>query len=510
MSARTADQAQQARVARPERARNSSLTARALNAVGWSYFTGSIFLLAQVGYTALTARRVGPSAFGGYALALTIVGLAGLFGSAGLGSAVMRAPELDDRGARTALTLAAASGFLITLVLVALSVPVQHWFRTPGTAQAIQILAAQPGMLAVAGVSYGLLRRAQRYRAASLIDLASSLAGFAIGAVATGLGMGAAGLSLGQAVRGLVAMIVALLCARISMRPSYDSTQARDFMSFSVQVTGQNLGHAGIAYLPLWSVARLAGGAATGLFSRAYQIVALPANQFAAALMVALYPLYREANTGKDRVRRALTEGLVLTSGACAIVFGAFAALVQPMTIVLLGPNWHAAAALAPLLCAFAAVSTLYAVLASAAEAMRWMRLIWVTQLVYLAAMVALLIVASGHLLATAIAMVAATVVSHVFMLAWASKQRELHVWEVVRAYLAHTALGVIIAIVPPLISGITVGGEPIPALCVRMAVLAPLGFALWLLRYRVPGLRLGLTRWRMIRSQYAGRHTDQ
>ena len=51
-----------------------SLSARALNAVGWSYFAGFIFLVSQVGYTAITARLVSPLAYGGYALALTMVG----------------------------------------------------------------------------------------------------------------------------------------------------------------------------------------------------------------------------------------------------------------------------------------------------------------------------------------------------------------------------------------------------------------------------------------------------
>jgi lipopolysaccharide exporter len=86
-----------------------SLSARALHAVGWSYVAGFIFLVAQVGYTAITARLVSPLAYGGYALALTIVGLAGLVGMVGLGDSVMRVPELTDRGARTALTLAVGS-----------------------------------------------------------------------------------------------------------------------------------------------------------------------------------------------------------------------------------------------------------------------------------------------------------------------------------------------------------------------------------------------------------------
>jgi lipopolysaccharide exporter len=483
-----------------------SLTVRAFNAVGWSYVTGFVFLLAQVGYTALTARLVGPSAFGGYALALAVVQLAGLFGAGGLASAVMRAPELTDRSARTALTLAAGSGLLLSLAVASLSAAIQGWLHTPGTAQALRLLAMQPPMLAVAGVTYGLLRRGQRYRAASLIDLVSCLAGFAIGAVATSSGMGAAGLSLGQVARGAVAMIVGLAAARVSLWPAFDRAQARDFSQFSAQVTGQNLGHYTIATLPLWSVARLAGGAATGLFSRAYLLIALPADQFATGLTRALYPLYREISDSKERIRRSLTDALVLTSGACAIIFGTFAVLAQPAALLLLGTRWHAAAAVTPLLCAFAAVNTLYSVLASAAEAMRWMRLIWVTQLVFLLAMGMSLTVAHGHLAATAVAMVVATVVAHLFMLAWASLRGMLYTQEIIRAYGAHIALGLIVAVLPPLVSKLAVGQQTVPGVGMRVAILAVVGIALWVLRNRVPGLRVGMTRLRDIRPSHAPR----
>ena len=161
-----------------------------------------------------------PAAYGGYALALTIVGLAGLVGMVGLGDSVMRVPELTDRGARTALTLALGSGVLLSVALIALSGPIEYVLRTPGTGQMLRILAVQPPMIAAAGVSYGLLRRGQRYQAASLIDLTSSLIGFAVGAAATISGMGAAGLALGQVANGAVAMLVGLVWARVSLRPA--------------------------------------------------------------------------------------------------------------------------------------------------------------------------------------------------------------------------------------------------------------------------------------------------
>jgi O-antigen/teichoic acid export membrane protein len=507
MDASASKQDRRVRAFQPGPVRARSLTARALNAVGWSYVAGFVFLLSQVAYTAFTARLVGPAAYGGYALALTIVALAGLVGVVGLADSVMRAHELTERGARTALTLAVGSGLVLSVVLIALSAPIGHWFGAPGTARVLRLLALQPPMLAAAGVSYGLLRRGQRYKAASLIDLTSSLVGFAVGAAAVASGMGAPGLALGQVARGAVAMLVGLFWARVSLRPAWDRAMAREFSAFSGQVAGQNLGHYAIGSLPLWSVARLAGGAATGLFSRASQLIAFPADQFTNGLMRAAYPLYREVSSNNERTRRALTDALVLTSAACAVAFGVFAVFVQPAALLLLGARWYAAAEITPLLCAFAAVTTLYSVLASAAEALRWMRMIWITQLIFLVVMGALLFVASGQLVATVIAMIIANIVAHVFMLAWTSLRGLVHIGETIKAYLVHSVLGLVIAVVPPLVSSLVVGEVLVPSLCLRVGILAVIGLALWAVRDRVPGFRLGIARLRVIRSQRAPKH---
>jgi O-antigen/teichoic acid export membrane protein len=234
--------------------------------------------------------------------------------------------------------------------------------------------------------------------------------------------------------------------------------------------------------------------------------VALPADQFCFGLMRAAYPLYREVSGSRDRTRRALTEALVVTSGASAVVFGTFAVFVQPAALILLGARWHAAAAIAPMLCAFAAVNTLYSVLASAAEAMRWMRMIWTTQAAFLAAMALALFLASGELEATAAAMVVATAIAHLFMLLWVSRDGLLRTAEVLRAYAVHTVVFVVVAVIPPLVSQ-AAGHSLIATLAVRTAVLVVLALLLWLLRRRIPGLRLGLVRLNDLRSQRLSRH---
>ncbi len=67
MDAPARKRARRALALQPPPVRVRSLTARAFDAVGWSYFAGFIFLVSQVGYTAITARLVSPAAYGGYA-----------------------------------------------------------------------------------------------------------------------------------------------------------------------------------------------------------------------------------------------------------------------------------------------------------------------------------------------------------------------------------------------------------------------------------------------------------
>ena len=106
--------------------------------------------------------------------------------------------------------------------------------------------------------------------------------------------------------------------------------------------------------------------------------------------------------------------------------------------------------------------------------------------------------------------MVTAAMLSHLFMVGWVSLRGFLHVIQVLTAYSVHAALGVAMAILPPLISQLTVGQAPIPALCLRTGILALMGLVLWAMRRWVPGLRLGIARLRSIRPSYTARHRAQ
>ena len=134
------------------------------------------------------------------------------------------------------------------------------------------------------------------------------------------------------------------------------------------------------------------------------------------------------------------------------------------------------------------------------------MRMIWTTQLLFLVAMGVSLFVASGRLKATAAAMVIATAISHVFMLLWVSRDGLLRTAEVLRAYSVHIALRRYRRASTACLPG---GSQPLadPRSAVRAAVLIVLALAVWALRDRIPGLRLGLVRLQSLRAAHPPHH---
>jgi hypothetical protein len=62
--------------------------------------------------------------------------------------------------------------------------------------------------------------------------------------------------------------------------------------------------------------------------------------------------------------------------------------------------------------------------------------------------------------------------------------------------------LFIIVAVIPPLVSKTVTDQSLMVTLAVRTAVLVALAFPVWLLRRRIPGLRLGLVRLSGLRSQ--------
>ncbi len=301
------------------------------------------------------ARLLTPEAFGVAAIALTIGGFAGVITDFGIRVAVVREPRLTDAFVSSAwvLNFALSSAMAIS---VALAAPIVALSFDEPRLRGLLLLTALNYLCTINLVQVGLLERARRFRSVARLETLAALVGVVTSLVLAGYGFGPASLILGPVVTRLVSTLGAFLLVGWFPRPWPSTEPARRILRSSTHITGFGL----LSYMG-GSIDNLVLGAVAeprslGLYVRAYNLMRLPVGQIGVLNRVLMpdYMRYRgDRSALQDRWRRNHDYAAVLL----VPVAGAFAALGEPLTVVLYGERWRDAGLLVSLLAPTIAVS---------------------------------------------------------------------------------------------------------------------------------------------------------
>ena len=357
-----------------------SLARRSIRGAAWNYGGAVVITVGQLAYTALTARLVSPAEFGAYAVAQALLALVGYFTLGTIGNAIIRQPSLDRRMIGTAVTMTAAAGSTVAVVVLAIAPLWTEIWRSPEATVLLRLYAPQMLLGALAIVPLALLRRNLRYRSASIIETSAVLVGFAIGA---GLALelrNAEALVLGQVAGACALAIFGVLATRSQLAIAYGRSEARSLFSFSAQVSLQNLGHYVNTVLPSFAVSRSLGATNLGFYSRGSLLVGLPLTFLAQGVTKTLYPIFPRFRNDDAECRRMMIDVASVTTTFVWPLFGALAGLAPLVVHLLLGPRWAPVAAIVVPLCLYAALNFAYATFTSFAESFGYLRQIWLIQ----------------------------------------------------------------------------------------------------------------------------------
>jgi O-antigen/teichoic acid export membrane protein len=130
---------------------------------------------------AVLARLLGAPAFGLVALAALVIDLLLVVSNAGINEAVIQRRSLDDDDADTAFWTNILCGLSFCLAVVAAAPLVARLFGEPDLAPIVTALAAIFAITPLGGIHTARLTRDLRFRAIAMRNLASSVAGTAVG-----------------------------------------------------------------------------------------------------------------------------------------------------------------------------------------------------------------------------------------------------------------------------------------------------------------------------------------
>ena len=366
-----------------------SLARSALGGVAWNWGGSVVLVVAQIASTAITARLVAPHEFGLYATATAAAGFAGYLTMAAVGPGLQRRSRLGERTVGTALALSLASSLFVSGALWIAATWWADLWGIPAADWVVRAMAIALCLTSMATVPLALLRRDLKFRKAVVVETSSAVTGLASGVVLAVWLHSALALALGQALGALMLVTAASLIVRRQLQVSFDVEDARELFTFATQVGGLGFFQFLTITAPSWFVARTFGSVALGLYSRAYLIAGLPAEYVVRSVYRVIYPMYGRVREDLTRTKVLLDEALTLVTGFVWPLFALIAGASPVIVHVLLGSRWADASSLLLFFAVAACASIPTGFLANAAEAMGWMRIIAMRQIVFFAGVVA-------------------------------------------------------------------------------------------------------------------------
>jgi PST family polysaccharide transporter len=308
----------------------------------WTYL--SVFIQGALKALVLIvlARLLGPREFGilGYALLCTT--FLERVGQIGVGPAIVQQREIDPDYIKTAHLISIGSGALSTVIIWLGAGQLAGFFGEMSLVPVLQVLSFGCLLEALGVVADSLLQRQLRFKEIAVADNAAYFVGMAV----IGVGLAALGCGVWALVVATVSIkVVRLIALRIyvpSAGPgSWRGVYARSLLRMGA---GFSLGRL-FNFFSLqgdnFVVGRVLGVEALGMYSRAYQLMTLPAMYVGQIFERVMFPAMAKTQDTKERLKMQFLVSLEAI-GLIALPAGVGMFLLsRELIMVAFGPAWE-------------------------------------------------------------------------------------------------------------------------------------------------------------------------
>ena len=316
---------------------------------------GLAVVIGVVGVVILT-REIGPFAYGRYVGGLAIVGFLTTLARFGVEIFLIRRPEKpDSQMYHTAFTIMLVNGVVVASLGYVLAPMTIGLIVGPSFVRPFQVLvlAAPFSLLLAPGLA--ALEREMRYRRVALVEFLNPVVFYAV-AVPWAI----TSPSVWSPVAGYVAaqgftLIATIVVSDAPVGLAWSWTDVREMLRFGAPFTLMAIFAQGRQLVNPIVVGGLLGPAAVGNVGIALRIADMLCFVSRAGSRVSVAALSRLVGE-RERLGRALAEGMFLQILAVAPFYAGFALISRSIIPMLLGKQWDEAVAVFPLIAAAAMV----------------------------------------------------------------------------------------------------------------------------------------------------------
>jgi O-antigen/teichoic acid export membrane protein len=197
--------------------------------------------ICQLVAATVVARNLTPADYGVVGFAGIIIGFLARFSDLGIGTAVIRRPQLDQRNLSTAFTLKiilSTGAFLVALLIAPFA---HHFFEHPATANVIRLLALDFLVSTIGFLSLVTLMREMNYRALVIPGVVSAVVRCLLIVVLILHGWKFWAIIVADVCATLVSGVVVQIIRTVPLRLRLDWPDAQEYLRFGIPLFGSGV-----------------------------------------------------------------------------------------------------------------------------------------------------------------------------------------------------------------------------------------------------------------------------
>lgn len=312
-----------------------------------------IGLVIQIVVMAVLARLLSPRDFGLAAMVMVVYAFANLFGDLGFSAATIQKTEVSQQQKSTLFWINVAFGLVLSLGCAAAS-PLVAWFFKEDTLYQLNIFFASGFIFTTLGVQHrAQIQKQMRYGTLVVISLVATAVSSAAAIGAADAGWGPYALAVQFLSRQVIGTLSFWIFSGWTPGLPARGSGIRSMLRFGGFLTGTRILNYAINQFDRIVIGRLIGTDATGLYTRAQNLVLFPYQIVGSPLDQVMFPALSAIQDDLPRAHRAFGKAMryMLIVTMPMMVWLGFTA--EDSILLVYGDQWQEAVPLFQILCLF-------------------------------------------------------------------------------------------------------------------------------------------------------------
>ncbi len=317
------------------------ITGNLFSGVSWLLSGTSIQAVLQIIVLIVLARILTPEDFGIITAAQIIINLSLIFAQLGVGPALIQRKNIASRTIRTGNTISLVFGFSLFVLTFLLSGYLERFFDISGLSLVIKFLSISFIIQSVSVIYESLLYRKFRYNIIAISEVISYLVGYGLLSITFAyLGFGYMSLVYGILAKHLIKTLILFAKSEKKYGLSYSNKEAREILIFGGGMTLSKIYNYFALQADNVIIGRYLNAEILGMYSKAYQLISMPANLIGGALDKALFPIFSAI---QDDLNKVVSYYYSILSLICTLLLPVSVVLFfnsENVILLILGEQW--------------------------------------------------------------------------------------------------------------------------------------------------------------------------